>query len=129
MVNKVFLIGNLGRDPEIFTKRGTACRMAVATTEKYDGNEKTEWHNVVAFNAIADACGKYLRKGSKVFVEGKLVTEAYTDKEGIKINQTKVFAHKVQFLDSKPQQQQPQNGYMPKNNSRSVAGGGDEIPF
>jgi len=90
-VNKVILVGNLGRDPEVRTMQngGKVCNLSVATSERWrDRNsgemqEKTEWHRVVVFDEkIADVCEKYLRKGSKVFLEGQLQTRKWTDQAG-----------------------------------------------
>ena len=90
-VNKVILIGNLGRDPETRTMQngGKLCNMSVATSERWrDRNsgemqERTEWHRVVVFDEkLADVCEKYLRKGSKVFLEGQLQTRKWTDQSG-----------------------------------------------
>lgn len=90
-VNKVILIGNLGRDPEIRTTQDgrAVCNMTVATSESWkdkntgERNERTEWHRVVVFNdGLAKVAEKYLRKGSKVYVEGQLQTRKWTDKDG-----------------------------------------------
>ncbi|MEQ9488717.1 MAG: single-stranded DNA-binding protein [Alphaproteobacteria bacterium] len=89
-VNKVILVGNLGRDPEVRTMQngGKVVNLSVATSERWndrDGNrqEKTEWHRVVIFNEkLAEVCEKYLRKGSKVYVEGQLQTRKWTDQSG-----------------------------------------------
>jgi single stranded DNA-binding protein len=88
-VNKVILIGNLGRDPEVrATPSGqTVCNFSIATSEKFTGRdgtqrEQTEWHNVVAWAKLADACGRYLAKGRQVYVEGRLTTRQYEAKDG-----------------------------------------------
>jgi single-strand DNA-binding protein len=90
-VNKVILVGNLGRDPEVRTMQngGKVCNMSVATSERWrDRNsgemqERTEWHRVVVFDEkLAEVCEKYLRKGSKVFLEGQLQTRKWTDQSG-----------------------------------------------
>lgn len=89
-VNKVILVGNLGRDPEVRTMQngGKVVNLSVATSERWndrDGNrqEKTEWHRVVIFNEkLAEVCERYLRKGSKVYVEGQLQTRKWTDQSG-----------------------------------------------
>ena len=89
MLNKVMLIGNLGADPDVRkTKNGnSAVTMSIATSEKWkdqDGNphSKTEWHRVVLYGNIADIAGNYLTKGSKVYIEGKLTTRKWVDKDG-----------------------------------------------
>ena len=115
-VNKVILLGNLGKDPE--TRRTASqtavCSFSIATTERRkEGSEwkdHTEWHNIIAFGKTAENCGKYLSKGSKCFVEGRLQTRKWQDKEGRDRWTTEVVALNVQFLGSKsevrPAQQQ-----------------------
>src|SRR5512146_2095763 len=88
-LNKVMLIGNLGRAPEVrYTQGGTAvAKLSLATTEKVGKEkkeEKTEWHNLVAWGRLAEICGEYLDKGSTIYVEGKLQTKQWEDKEGVK---------------------------------------------
>jgi single-strand DNA-binding protein len=107
-LNKVMLIGHLGRDPELkFTEKGTAyCTFSIATTESYkdeNGNkiDKTEWHNIVVWRKLAEICGQYLKKGSKIYCEGKLQTDSY-EKDGIKRYSTKVVMTDMSMLDSKP---------------------------
>lgn len=128
-INKVMIIGTLGRDPEMrYLPNGNAvCSMSLATDEGYkDKNtgqqvDKTEWHKVEAFGRLAEIMGEYLKKGSKCYVEGKLKTDEY-EKDGIKRYSTKVVANEMTMLDSKqdgqgepaqqaPQQQAPQQGY------------------
>ncbi len=107
-LNKVILIGHLGKDPELrYTPNGTAvCNFSLATTEKYkadDGNwvDKTEWHNIVAWRKLAETCSNYLKKGSKVYLEGKLTTETYEKDGGEKKYYTKVVINSMIMLDSK----------------------------
>lgn len=104
-VNKVILIGNLGADPEVrHTQSGsTVCNLRMATNEKWkdrDGNqqERTEWHSISVFGNQAEACGKYLAKGRQVYVEGRLQSREYEDKEGVTRKVWDVVAEKVQFL-------------------------------
>lgn len=106
-VNKVILVGNLGRDPEYkTTAAGTAiCRLNIATTRAYNNKageriEETEWHRVSVWGKSADACNKYLSKGSSVFVEGRLQTSSY-EQDGVKKWTTEVIANDVQFLGGK----------------------------
>ena len=108
MLNKVFLIGNLGQDPEVrHTNSGQAvANLRVATSRKFkdkDGawQEQTEWHTVVCFARTAETAGQYLRKGSKIFVEGRLQTRSWDDREGKKQYRTEVVAEMLKFLDSK----------------------------
>lgn len=88
-VNKVILVGNLGQDPEIkYTANNTAvCNMRLATTETYkdqngETQEKTEWHNLVAWARLAEICEQYLKKGSQIYVEGSIQYRQYEDKDG-----------------------------------------------
>ncbi|HVY53855.1 MAG TPA: single-stranded DNA-binding protein [Gammaproteobacteria bacterium] len=109
-VNKVILIGNLGKDPEVrYTPNGVAiANLTIATTEswkdKQSGStqEKTEWHRVVFYQRLAEIAGEYLRKGSKIFIEGRLQTRKWQDKN---TNQdrytTEIIADSMQMLDSK----------------------------
>jgi single-strand DNA-binding protein len=108
MLNKVMIIGNLGRDPELrYTASGQAvCDFSVATSETYtdrDGQkqERTEWHRVVVWARQAENCKRFLSKGSKVFVEGRLQTRDWEDKSGNKRSTTEIVAQNVQFLSSK----------------------------
>ena len=105
-VNKVILVGNLGKDPE---RSGPAVKFSVATSEKWkdkEGNDqsRTEWSNVVTFGKLADICSQYLKKGSSVYIEGKLQTDKY-EKDGVTKYSTSIIANTVQFL-SKVQQTQ-----------------------
>ena len=105
-VNKVILIGNLGRDPELrFTQGGQAvCNFTLATTERFGGRdggapqERTEWHRIVVWGKQAENCAQYLAKGRSVYVEGRLQTRDWEDKEGNKRRSTEITALLVQFL-------------------------------
>ncbi|MDD4457141.1 MAG: single-stranded DNA-binding protein [Syntrophotalea acetylenica] len=104
-VNKVILVGNLGKDPELrYTASGTAvANFSLATTERFkdrDGNsqEKTEWHNIVAWRQLAEICGKYLTKGRQVYIEGKIQTRSYEDRDGNKRYITEIVADQMQML-------------------------------
>lgn len=105
-VNKVILIGRLGKDPELrATKSGTnVCTMSLATSEYKikDGNkeEKTEWHKITLWEKLADNASKYLKKGSNVYIEGRLQTTKY-EKDGVPHYSTEIVASAMQFLDSK----------------------------
>lgn len=106
-VNKVILVGRLGKDPEVkATGSGTSvCNFSLATSENYttrDGQrqEKTEWHNIVVWGKLADVCGKHLAKGRQVYVEGKLATRKWEDKQGQTRYTTEIVANTVQFLGS-----------------------------
>jgi len=107
-VNKVMLVGNLGKDPEVrYTGSGTAvATFSVATNESWkdaEGNpqERTEWHNIVAWRKLAEICGQYLKKGSKIFLEGRLQYRTYDDKNGVKRYVTEIVMNEMVMLDSR----------------------------
>ena len=108
MINKAMIIGNLGQDPEKkVSENGTVITtFSVATTEKWkDKNsgetiEQTEWHRVVAFRRLAEICAEYLRKGSRVYIEGKLQTRSW-EKDGVKRYSTEIVAQEMKMLDSR----------------------------
>jgi single-strand DNA-binding protein len=108
-VNKVILIGRLGRDPELKTAGGTAvCNFSIATDE-YAGKGKdrrTEWHRITVWDKIAENCVKFLKKGSAVYIDGRLQTREW-EKDGVKRSSTEIVANVVQFLDSRPKGEQP----------------------
>ncbi len=107
MVNKVILVGRLGADPEIrYTLEGKPVAVfRVATNEVLvkNGNKEviTEWHRLVAFGKLAEICGEYLTKGTKVYIEGKLRTRKYEDKQGITRTVTEILVQNLQILDKK----------------------------
>lgn len=115
-INKVILIGNLGNDPDTrYTGEGAAItNLSVATDESYkDKNTgqmvpKTEWHRVVMFNRLAEIAKEYLRKGSKVYIEGRLQTRKWQDQGGQDRYTTEIVANEMQMLDSQQQGQAPQ---------------------
>ncbi|HKA35479.1 MAG TPA: single-stranded DNA-binding protein [Thermoanaerobaculia bacterium] len=107
-VNKVILIGNLGKDPELrTTPQGTSlARFSVATTSVWKDSsgakkEKTEWHDVVAWERLAQICGEYLHKGKQVYVEGSLQTRSWEDQNGQKRYKTEIKANNVVMLGSR----------------------------
>lgn len=107
-LNKVMLIGNLGSDPELrYTQNGTpVTSFSLATNESYkgkDGNmvEKTEWHRIVAFQHIAETLAQYLKKGRKIYLEGKLQTRSWDDKDGSKKYMTEIVVDTFVFIDSR----------------------------
>jgi single-strand DNA-binding protein len=104
-VNKVILVGNLGKDPELrYTPSGAAvANFTLATSERYkdkngDSQEKTEWHNIVAWRQLAEICGKYLHKGKQVYIEGRIQTRSYDDRDGNKRYVTEIVADQMQML-------------------------------
>ncbi len=108
-VNKVILIGNLGADPEIryMPSGGAVANLNMATSESWKDKttgqiqDRTEWHRVVMFNRLAEICGEYLKKGSKLYIEGSLRTRKWQDKEGQDKYTTEIVATEMQMLDSK----------------------------
>jgi single-strand DNA-binding protein len=127
-VNKVILIGNLGKDPEVryFPSGDAIANATIATTEswkdKQSGEQKeaTEWHNVVFPGKLGEIAGKYLKKGSKVYVEGSLRTRKWTDKEGKDRYTTEIRVQDMQMLDGKP----GGSGSAPMGEERGSYGGG-----
>ncbi len=105
-VNKVIIIGNLGRDPEVrYTPNGSAvCNVGIATTRNWknkesgERQEETEWHRVVFFDRLAEIAGEYLKKGKPVYVEGRLRTRKWTDKDGVEKYTTEIYAEQMQLL-------------------------------
>jgi len=112
-INKVQIIGNLGEDPQIrYTQSNVAvANLSIATTEKYkkdnEWKEKTEWHKVVLWDRLAEICQEYLRKGSKVYIEGQLQTRKWEDKEGNTKYTTEIRGYKMLMLDSKGESNAP----------------------
>ena len=114
-VNKVVLVGTLGADPESksFPNGGSICNFSIATSEKWQSKqsgewiEQTEWHRIVANNRLGEIAQQYLKKGSKVYIEGKLRTRSWTDQSGQERYTTEIHAETMQMLDSAPQA----NGY------------------
>lgn len=104
-VNKVILVGNLGRDPELrYTAEGSAiCNLSLATTSQWkdksgERREETEWHRVSMFGRLAEIAGQYLKKGRSVYIEGRLRTRKYTDSNGVEKYSTEIVADQMQML-------------------------------
>lgn len=104
-VNKVILVGNLGRDPDMrYLPSGEAvANLAIATSRKYKNKagemvEETEWHRVTFFGKLAEIAGQYLKKGRSVYVEGRIKTDKYTDKDGVEKYSTQIIANEMQML-------------------------------
>ncbi|MBP7668052.1 MAG: single-stranded DNA-binding protein [Burkholderiaceae bacterium] len=132
-VNKVILIGNLGRDPEVrYTPNGSAvCNVSLATTRNWkskdsgERQEETEWHRVVFFDRLAEIAGEYLKKGRPVYVEGRLKTRKWTDKDGVEKYTTEIFADQMQLLGGR--EEGGMGGGAGGGASRaSMAGGADD---
>ena len=150
-VNKVILIGNLGRDPEVrYMPSGDAvANISIATTETWkdkngEKQEKTEWHRVAMFGKTAEIAGEYLKKGSQVYIEGRLETRKWTDKEGHERYTTEIRADRMQMLGSRsggsermapPEDDAPRAAPAPAQKTGGAAKGSsledleDDIPF
>lgn len=147
-VNKVIIIGNLGKDPEVRTVSTGAqvARLAVATSESYTNKEgqkieQTEWHNIVLWRGLANIAEKYLKKGNRVYIEGKLKSRQYDDKDGIKRYVTEIEAVDMQLLDRAPSSGGSYSGQSTTSNQteNSYSGGlqnnenplpeNDDLPF
>ncbi len=140
-INKVILIGNLGRDPEVrYTPDGTAvANFSIATsdtwTDKASGEkrERTEWHRIVAWRRLGEICGEYLSKGRQVYIEGKIQTREWEDKEGVKRYTTEIVADQMQMLGPKGTGERPASaGGAPAYNAEPDASSNtadDDIPF
>ena len=108
-MNKVYLIGNLTRDPEISETSGGVhvCRFAIAVNRTYassDGTRETDFFNITVWRQLAENCGKYLKKGSKVAVVGQLQNRSYEDKDGVRRSVTDIVASEIEFLTPKSAQ-------------------------
>lgn len=140
-VNKVILVGNLGKDPEVrYTSGGKAVAdFSIATSESFgkgsEREEQTEWHRVVVWDRLAELCGQHLRKGSKVYVEGKIQTRKWTDKQGAERFTTEIIAKQVVFLSPKGDSGRREPEPSGKGGKSKPAGtphqtfDDDEIPF
>ena len=133
-MNKALIIGRLGQDPETrYTQGGDAVtNFSVATSEKYKDRsgetvEKTEWHKVVAWRRLAEICGQYLKKGSQVYVEGKIQTRSWEDGTGKKRYTTEIVAQSVEFLSG----QMGREGWEsnPEDDSQVSKENDESIPF
>jgi len=152
-VNKVIIVGNLGKDPEMryMPSGGAVASITIATSDQWkdkqsgEQKERTEWHNVVAFNRLAEIMGEYLKKGSQVYIEGRLQTDKWQDKQGNDRYTTKIYANEMQMLGSRsggsagfnPNQSNQSNQGAPAAKSSNAApemstadaGFDDDIPF
>lgn len=146
-VNKVILVGNLGKDPELkkLDNDTSLTRFPMATSESYmdrEGNriDQTEWHNIVLWRGLADVANNYLKKGSKVYIEGKLKTRSYQDKDNNTRYTTEIVADQMVMLDSKGDASDNSSAsYSPPKESNNVASGDsssetpqnyeDDLPF
>jgi len=128
MVNKVVLVGRIGRNPEIkYLQSGApVANFSVATSETWkDKNgakqEKTEWHNIIAWNKLAEICGEYVTKGMMVFIEGKLQTRSWEDKNGGKRQTTEIVAETIKMLGGgKPKETPQESGGAPAAEDQDI---------
>ena len=139
MLNQVQIIGHLGKDPETrYLPSGDAvCNFSIATTEKWkdkatgDAKEKTEWHRISTFGKLAEICGQYLKKGSLAFVQGKIESRKYTDKDGVEKFSTEIKADQMRMLGGKPESQEsrpePRQAASPQPEG-AASSGFDDMP-
>jgi len=135
MLNKVMLIGNLGADPELRqTTSGTSvCEMRIATNESWfdkqanERKDRVEWHRVIVWGASGENCAKYLSKGSKAYVEGRIQTREWQDQSGNKRYTTEIVANSVQFLSTRGSA--GGGSHAPSGGGGSQQFNDDEIPF
>lgn len=138
-VNKVILVGNLGKDPEIrHLDNGVAvANFSLATTESYTNKQgervnQTEWHNIVLWRGLADIAEKYLKKGNSVYIEGKIITRKWEDKDGNTRYSTDIVADKMTMLGSKQESSpisQPKNNEEINSLNSSEQLNNDDLPF
>jgi single-strand DNA-binding protein len=141
-VNKVILVGRLGKDPEVkYTQGGTpVARFSLATDEAWkdqsgEKQQRTEWHNIVAWNKLAEICGQYLSKGRLIYLEGRLQTRAWEDKDGNKRSTTEIRADNMVMLSAKFEETRPEKSVTvaaPAASAESAAEPeitDDDIPF
>jgi len=147
MINKVILVGRLGKDPEIRSTPGgqTVAKFTIATDEKFtdkagEKQERTEWHNIVAWARLAEICGQFLRKGMLVYIEGSIRTDSWEDKEsGQKRYRTEIIARDMKMLERKRDSDEGGGyggggGYQSRKPAAAGAGAppmddDDEVPF
>ena len=157
-VNKVILIGNVGKEPEVryYDNGGAVANFSLATTERgytaANGTQvpdRTEWHNIVLWRGLAEIAEKYIHKGSKIYIEGKIRTRSYDDQQGIKRYVTEVWGDNLELLDRKPENapanrvsaptppanKQAKTDYIPQSENRpsvnnlSTENESDDLPF
>ncbi|ULJ66629.1 single-stranded DNA-binding protein [Wielerella bovis] len=122
-INKVILIGRLGKDPEVrYMPSGEAvCNFSLATSESWNDKktgqkvEKTEWHNISMFGRLAEIAGQYLKKGALVYLEGKIQTDKYTDKQGAERYTTKIIVNEMKMLGNKADSEPNSGSHAPQS--------------
>ena len=133
MLNKIMIIGRLGQDPEARSTQNntTVTNLSVATSERYKNKqgeqiENTEWHRVTAWDRLGEVCRDYLKKGSLVYIEGRVQTRDYEDKDGVRRYVTEIIAREMKMLDSKPSSGEPEKA---KPEPIVDEDGNDTLPF
>jgi len=137
MVNKVILLGNVGKDPEVrhMDNNLVVAQFTLATNERWnkDGNwtEHTEWHNIVLWRGLAESAEKYVRKGSSLYIEGRLRSRSYDDKDGNKRYVTEILADTMKILGPKPgaTAASPQAASLPPIETTGLESAPDDLPF
>ncbi|MDA3879604.1 MAG: single-stranded DNA-binding protein [Prolixibacteraceae bacterium] len=144
-INKVILVGNVGKDPEVrYLDNGVAvANFPLATSETYTAKSgekvtNTEWHNIVAWRGLAEVAEKYIKKGKQLYIEGKIKTRSYEDKEGVKKYMTEIYADSMQMLGRKEDDDNnSSNNYQKPENQKETNqvsdfdsnDSGDDLPF
>lgn len=135
-INKVQLIGNLGRDPEVrYTPNGTAvCNLSLATTSAWKDKagervEQTEWHRLVFYDRLAEIVGEYLKKGRSIYVEGRLRTRKWDDKDGTNHYATEIVASEMQMLGAKPDETKRSDAKAADHGPSALPPVEEEVPF
>lgn len=139
-VNKVILVGNLGNDPEVryLPNGGAVANITLATSESWrdkqtgEQKEKTEWHRVVLFGKLAEVAGEYLRKGSQVYIEGKLTTRKWTDQAGVEKYTTEIHVNvggTMQMLGGKQDPSKPAQNRVPQQSGQQAPQSNEEPPM
>jgi len=147
-LNKVLLIGNVGKDPEVRHLEGGAsvATITLATTERFkdktgSSKELTEWHTVIAWRQLSDLAENYIRKGSQIYVEGRIRSRSYDDQNGVKRYVTEILADNIQLLGKKADGSAPSSGYSNPTPAQATAAqpapapasdfdeGADDLPF
>ncbi len=140
-INKVILIGNLGKDPEVRHLENGACvaNFSIATSENYKDRKtgekvsQTEWHNIVVWRGLAEVTEKYLKKGDKVYIEGKLKTRSWKDQDGNNRYTTEIIADNLTMLGKSPENKLSTNNLVKEKTSEtddfSEPDSGDDLPF
>jgi len=137
MLNKIIIIGNLGKDPELrqLPSGGNVANLTVATSESWkdkatgEKKEQTEWHRVNFFGPVADICGKWLKKGGKVYIEGSIHTRKWKDNDGQDRYSTEIKGRDMKMLGDVPKQQAASNSPVTPASSQQAQQFDDDVPF